>query len=88
MTEIELKTLLEEHLYGAEVAVEDMRGNGSHFKAVVVSPAFIGKSLVDQHRMVYDACSTYMKREIHALQIETLTPDEVQQRRETNRQTM
>lgn len=76
MTEIELQTLLEGHLRDAEVRVEDLKGNGSHFKAVVISPDFAGKPLVEQHRMVYEACSEYMKKEIHALQIETLIPEE------------
>jgi stress-induced morphogen len=88
MNEIELKTLLGEHIHHAEVHVEDIRGNGSHFRAVVSSPEFVGKSLVEQHRMVYDACSEYMKREIHALEIETLIPDEVQHRSATNNRTL
>ena len=83
MTEIELQTLLEEHLHGAKVRVEDLKGNGSHFKAVVISPDFAGKSLVEQHRMVYQACNEYLKREIHALQIETMTPDEFLHRKQT-----
>jgi stress-induced morphogen len=42
----------------------------------VIAPDFAGLPLVEQHRMVYEACGEYMKREIHALQIETQTPDE------------
>ncbi|UCH09522.1 MAG: BolA/IbaG family iron-sulfur metabolism protein [Fidelibacterota bacterium] len=75
MTAMEVQTLIEEHLTDAHVQVSDTRGNGSHFKAVVISPHFRGKSLVEQHRMVYKACNDYLKREIHALQIETHTPD-------------
>ncbi len=48
----------------------------THFSAVVVSPAFEGKSLVDQHRMVYDALGDRMTTDIHALEIKTYTPDE------------
>ncbi|MFC1619805.1 BolA family protein [Candidatus Neomarinimicrobiota bacterium] len=84
MTEVELKTLLEEHLHGAQVHVEDLKGTGSHFKTVVGSPDFAGKSLVEQHRMVYQACNEYLKREIHALQIETLTPEQYHNRRLTD----
>ena len=47
-----------------------------HFAAVVVSPAFEGKSLVDQHRMVYDALGESMTADVHALEIKTYTPDE------------
>jgi acid stress-induced BolA-like protein IbaG/YrbA len=71
MTAMEVQTLIEEHLMDANVQVSDTKGNGSHFK---------GKSLVEQHRMVYEACNDYLKREIHALQIETHSPDEWSER--------
>jgi stress-induced morphogen len=48
----------------------------AHFAAVVVSPAFEGKSLVEQHQMVYDALGDAMTDEIHALEMKTYTPDE------------
>ena len=48
----------------------------AHFAAVVVSPAFEGKSLVEQHQMVYDALGDAMTDDIHALEMKTYTPDE------------
>lgn len=52
----------------------------SHFAAVVVSPAFEGKSIVDRHELVYDAVGDAMTNEIHALEITTYTPAEYDDR--------
>lgn len=53
------------------------KSGGGHFAVVVVSPNFSGKSLVERHRMIYDALGDAMHREIHALSIKALTPDEL-----------
>lgn len=53
------------------------KGGGGHYAVVVVSPIFAGKSLVERHRMIYDALGDTMRREIHALSIKALTPDEL-----------
>jgi stress-induced morphogen len=63
-------------LPGAEVAVRDSTGTGDHYQATVVAEAFTGKLLIDRHRLVYAALGEAMKRDIHALALETLTPDE------------
>jgi len=49
--------------------------DGTHFEALVVSPAFVGKSMVQQHQLVYTALGDRMRAEIHALSMKTLTPD-------------
>lgn len=49
--------------------------DGTHFEAVVVSPAFVGKSMVQQHQLVYAALGDRMRAEIHALSMKTLTPE-------------
>ncbi|ANY14534.1 BolA family protein [Bordetella pseudohinzii] len=54
----------------------DVQGDGSHFDAVIVSPAFEGKRLIARHQLVYAALGDRMKAEIHALSMRTLTPDE------------
>ncbi len=54
-------------------------GDGQHFQAVVVSPAFAGKSRVQRHQLVYKALGDRMREEIHALSMQTLTPEEVKQ---------
>ncbi|MGE8549041.1 BolA family protein [Alcaligenes sp. WGS1538] len=51
-------------------------GDGSHFEALIVSPAFEGKRLIARHQLVYKALGDRMKAEIHALSMRTLTPDE------------
>ena len=54
-------------------------GDGQHFQAVVVSGAFAGKSRVQRHQLVYAALGDRMREEIHALSMQTLTPDEWRQ---------
>lgn len=49
---------------------------GGHFAVRIVSPAFAGKSLVQRHRMVYEAMGDLMQQEVHALSIKAGTPDE------------
>ncbi len=70
----DIERLIEEQLPGARAMV---RGDdGVHFEAVVVSADFAGKSLAQQHRMVYAALGGRLEREeIHALSLKTCTPD-------------
>jgi len=63
-------------LPGADVEVTDLTGGGDHWSARVVSPAFEGKGLLDRHRMIYAAMGTWMRQEIHALALTTVTPTE------------
>ena len=51
-------------------------GDGQHFQALVVSPAFAGKSRIQRHQLVYAALGERMREEIHALSMRTLTPEE------------
>ena len=56
----------------SEVAVMDRTGTGDHFQVVVASPRFAGLSLVDQHRLVYDALAEPLADgTIHELRIQT-----------------
>ena len=57
----------------------DVMGDGQHFQAVVVSRAFEGKSRVQRHQLVYQALGERMREEIHALSMQTLTPEEAKQ---------
>jgi BolA protein len=50
---------------------------GGHFEVLIVSQAFAGKSLLERHRLVYEALADLMKKEIHALSIRALTPDDL-----------
>jgi acid stress-induced BolA-like protein IbaG/YrbA len=51
-------------------------GDGQHFQAVVVSGQFAGKSRIQRHQLVYKALGDRMREEIHALSMQTLTPEE------------
>ncbi len=71
MTIPEIQKKIEEGLPGAKVEILDPYKDGVHIKAVVVCPEFSGKSLVEQHRMVYATLKDELKEEIHALALET-----------------
>ena len=51
-------------------------GDGQHFEAVIVSPEFSGKNMVQQHQLVYKALGDRMKEEIHALSMKTYSPED------------
>jgi stress-induced morphogen len=59
----------------AAVDVKDLTGTKDHYRARVVSSAFAGKSRIEQHRMVYSAIGEAMNGPVHALALETLTPE-------------
>jgi len=75
----QIAKLIETGIAGATAIVEG--DDGTHFSAVVVSDAFAGKSLVQQHQIVYRALGERMGREIHALSMQTFTPEEWRRRR-------
>ena len=54
----------------------EVAGDGAHFEAVIVSAAFTGKNKVQQHQIVYKALGDRMSEEIHALSMQTLTPEQ------------
>ena len=56
---------------------EGAKSGGGHYRLLVVSAAFAGKSTVARHRLVYDALGELMRQRIHALSIKSLTPEEV-----------
>jgi acid stress-induced BolA-like protein IbaG/YrbA len=58
----------------------EVRGDGAHFEAVIVSEEFRGKTRVQRHQRVYQALGERMKAEIHALSMQTLAPDEWRER--------
>ena len=63
---------------GLECTHLEVEGDGQHFQAVIVSPAFAGKRLIARHQIVYAALGDRMREEIHALSMKTLTPEEFQ----------
>ncbi|HSS26543.1 MAG TPA: BolA family protein [Usitatibacter sp.] len=61
---------------GLECTHLEVRGDGAHFEAVIVSPAFEGLNRVRRHQLVYSALGDRMREEIHALSMRTLSPAE------------
>jgi stress-induced morphogen len=72
----EIERLIKEALPDARVTIEDLRGDGDHYAALVVSASFKGKSRVQQHQLVYQALRGRMGNELHALALQTSAPEE------------
>ena len=70
----EIERLIKEALPGAIVVIEDLRGDGDHYAALVVSAAFVGKTRVQQHQIVYRALEGRMGTALHALSLTTSAP--------------
>ncbi len=73
VTPDQVKSYIEHGLSCQELRV---KGDGQHFEALVVSEAFLGKSRVQRHQLVYQALGDRMRQEVHALSMRTLTPEE------------
>ena len=71
-----IERLIKEGLPDARVTIEDLRGDGDHYAAHVISAAFKGKSRVQQHQMVYQALQGRMGAELHALALQTSPPED------------
>lgn len=69
-----LEAALREGFPDADIEVQDLAGDGDHYKARVVSPAFKGLPRVKQHQLVYAALKGRMGGELHALALETSSP--------------
>jgi stress-induced morphogen len=71
-----IEQLIKDGLPDAQVSIEDLRGDGDHYAAHVVSRAFKGKSRVQQHQMVYQTLRGRMGNELHALALQTSAPED------------
>ncbi|MDA1326215.1 MAG: BolA family transcriptional regulator [Proteobacteria bacterium] len=70
----EIERLIKEALPDAQVALEDLVGDGDHWSATIVSGAFEGKTRVQQHQLVYKALQGRVGGELHALALQTSAP--------------
>jgi stress-induced morphogen len=68
-----LRSILASAFPDARVEVSDLTGTSDHFQATVVTPAFRGKTRIEQHKMVYAALGELMVHDIHALALTTRT---------------
>ncbi len=64
-------SMIKDAIEEADVELIDLAGDGDHYKAIITSPSFSGKSRVAQHQMVYSALKGKMGGELHALALET-----------------
>ena len=74
MSADEISGLIKAAMPDAEVRIEDLAGDGDHYRAVIVAEAFRGKSRVQQHQLVYKALGGRMGNELHALALSTAAP--------------
>jgi stress-induced morphogen len=71
----EIERLIKDALPDAQVTIRDLAGDGDHYAATVLSASFKGKSRVQQHQIVYNALKGQMGGVLHALALQTGTPD-------------
>ena len=69
-----IETKLKETFPDASIKLSDLTGGGDHWRVAICSDQFIGKSLIEQHQLIYASLAKWMNKEIHALAIETSTP--------------
>ncbi|MAJ96381.1 BolA family transcriptional regulator [Alphaproteobacteria bacterium] len=74
MTAAEIEELILKSFPDAKVTIDDLRGDGDHYAAQIVSEQFRGLTRVQQHKMVYSAMDGKMGNELHALALNTSAP--------------
>jgi acid stress-induced BolA-like protein IbaG/YrbA len=74
MNAAEVQALIQAGLPGAQVRVQS--DDDTHFEAVIIAPQFVGKRMIQRHQLVYATLGARMGREIHALSMQVLAPDE------------
>ena len=68
-----IEKLIKSSISDAKIIIEDLRGDGDHYSATVISKTFEGKTKIEQHKMVYDSLQGKMGNELHALMLKTKT---------------
>jgi stress-induced morphogen len=71
----DIAQLIKARIPDANVTIQDLAGDGDHYKATVIAESFRGKSRVQQHQIVYDALRAEMGGKLHALALATGTPE-------------
>jgi stress-induced morphogen len=74
MSQTQLEADLREAFPDASIEIQDLAGDGDHYRAKIVSQAFAGLPRVRQHQLVYAALKGKMGGELHALALETAAP--------------
>ena len=73
MIEKKIEKKIESALDSPKIFIQDMTGTNDHFNLIIISDSFDGLSLIEQHRIVYNILNDMISKEIHALQLKTLT---------------
>lgn len=74
IAQTDLEAILKDGFPDAQITIEDLAGDGDHYKARIVSTAFAGLPRIKQHQLVYAALKGRMGGELHALALETAAP--------------
>ena len=72
----EIERLIKARIPDAAVTIRDLAGDGDHYAATVLAESFRGKSRVQQHQIVYEALKVEMGGKLHALALQTGTPEQ------------
>ena len=72
MSKEEITTLIKDSLPDASINIKNLRDDGDHYSATVISKSFIGKSKIEQHKLIYKALNGKMGNELHALALNTI----------------
>jgi stress-induced morphogen len=72
----DIERLIKLRIPDAQVTIRDLAGDGDHYAATVLSETFRGKSRVQQHQIVYEALKAEMGGKLHALALQTGTPEQ------------
>ena len=67
----EIERHIKEAIPDASIDIQDLAGDGNHYSATIISSKFMGKSKIEQHKMVYNSLKGKMGNELHALAIKT-----------------
>ena len=76
MKATEIEELILQTFPNAKVTIEDLRGDGDHYAAQIITEEFRGKSRVRQHQMIYNAMGGRVGKDLHALALNTSAPKE------------
>lgn len=71
MTKNEIIDHIKDSLPDAIITIDDLKGDGDHYSATIISKSFHGKSKIEQHKIVYDSLKGKMGNELHALMLKT-----------------
>ncbi|PPR46943.1 MAG: hypothetical protein CFH19_00893 [Alphaproteobacteria bacterium MarineAlpha5_Bin9] len=72
MKKEEIISLIRKSIPDAKIKLEELKDDGDHYKAMIKSKTFNGKSKLEQHKMVYKSLKGKMGNELHALMLNTM----------------